>query len=112
MPGARIYVRLPMPSHPLHLSPPALGVQLLQYVLLLKLHLEDGTDSLQALLWQDAVRESGRSGCHTHAHTRGLLSQRLSVPQRRTRQTHWPGTEQGPPSACTSDCLFASLLWS
>nr|XP_023647913.1 protection of telomeres protein 1 [Paramormyrops kingsleyae] len=32
----------------------ALGVQLLQYVLLMKLELEDGTDSLQALLWQDA----------------------------------------------------------
>uniref|UniRef100_A0A3B3SKH0 Protection of telomeres protein 1 n=1 Tax=Paramormyrops kingsleyae TaxID=1676925 RepID=A0A3B3SKH0_9TELE len=65
-PGAPIFLSLPVPSHPLHLSPPALGVQLLQYVLLMKLELEDGTDSLQALLWQDAVSESGRSGCRTH----------------------------------------------
>ncbi|XP_048871941.1 protection of telomeres protein 1 [Brienomyrus brachyistius] len=32
----------------------ALGVQLLQYMLLMKLELDDGTDSLQALLWRDA----------------------------------------------------------
>lgn len=33
----------------------ALGVQLLQFVLLLKLRLQDATDTLDAFLWRDAV---------------------------------------------------------
>ncbi|XP_035521430.1 protection of telomeres protein 1 [Morone saxatilis] len=32
----------------------ALGVQLLQFVLLMKLELQDGTDTLEAILWRDA----------------------------------------------------------
>lgn len=33
----------------------ALGVQLLQFVLLMKLRLQDATDTLDAFLWRDAV---------------------------------------------------------
>lgn len=33
----------------------ALGVQLLQFVLLIKLRLQDATDTLDAFLWRDAV---------------------------------------------------------
>jgi len=33
----------------------ALGVQLLQFVLLMKLELQDATDTLDVFLWKDAV---------------------------------------------------------
>lgn len=42
---------------------PTLGVQLLQYGLLMKLELQDGTGSLEPLLWRDAVRERNLQIC-------------------------------------------------
>ena len=37
------------------LSPSAVGVKLLQYCLVLKLELQQGQDTLEVLLWRDAV---------------------------------------------------------
>lgn len=37
------------------LSLSVLGVELLQFVLLMKLQLQDATDTLEVFLWRDAV---------------------------------------------------------
>lgn len=37
------------------LSLAVLGVELLQFVLLMKLQLQDATDTLEVFLWRDAV---------------------------------------------------------
>lgn len=41
--------------YPLLIILPALGLQLMQYALLMKFELEDETDTLEALIWEDAV---------------------------------------------------------